>query len=153
MVGRRAAKDIAEFYYHPTDMSEVMAFAYDYEDEFKKLITLKGIGKETIKSLLNYYESYIVPFGEYNFLINDVIPKKKATKQMSIVVTGTFDKSRDEIKEMIENAGHKMSGSVSKNTAFLLAAPGEESTGKYTKAQEVGTPIIHTLKELEDILC
>lgn len=35
---------------------------------------------------------------------------------------------------------------------YELAAPGEESTSKYTKAVEVNTPIIHTLEELEGIL-
>jgi DNA ligase (NAD+) len=152
LVGRRTSKDIAEFYYSPKDMSEVEAFAYDYADGFKKLSTLKGIGKETIASLTEYYGPYIIPFGEYGLNIKDVIPKKKATNQMSIVVTGAFDKSREEIKAMIEDAGHKMAGSVSKSTAYLLAAPGEESTSKYTKAIEVNTTIIHTLEELEEIL-
>lgn len=149
LVGRRTSKDIAEFYYSPKDMSEVEAFAYDYADGFKKLSTLKGIGKETIASLIEYYGPYIIPFGEYGLNIKDVVPKKKTTNQMSIVVTGAFDKSRDEIKAMIEDAGHKMAGSVSKSTAYILI--GEDAGFKADKAKSLGIKEI-SLKELEKIL-
>lgn len=151
LVGRRAAKEIAEFYYNDKT-SEIEAFANDYENGFAKLIKLKGIGKETVASLNKYYESYIVPFGEYGFDIKDVIPKKKATNQLSIVVTGEFEIPRKEIKEIIENAGHKMSSSVTSKTNYLLAAPGEETTSKYKKAKEIGTIIINTINELESVL-
>ena len=152
LVGRRAAKDIAEFYYTGEEYSEVYYFSEDYYNGFKRLKTLKGIGTETINSLLKYYDSYIVPFGNCGFDIKDVVPKKKATNQMTFVITGEFEIGRKEITAKIEEAGHKVSGSVSKKTSYLLAAKGEESTSKYTKAQEVGTTIIHTIKELEEII-
>ena len=151
LVGRRASKDIAEFYYKEGS-HEIEAFSLDYCNNFKKLSKLKGIGKETINSLIKCYHSYIVPFGEYEFTFKDVIPKKKATNQMTFVITGEFEIGRKEITAKIEEAGHKVSGSVSKKTSYLLAAKGEESTSKYTKAQEVGTTIIHTIKELEEII-
>jgi DNA ligase (NAD+) len=151
LVGRRAAKDIAEFYYKEGS-SELAEFAKDHADDFTKLSKLKGIGPETINSLLKYYDSYLVPFGEYGFTFKNVIPKKKATNQMNIVITGEFEISRKEITAMIEEAGHKVSGSVSSKTNYLLAAPGEEGTSKFKKATEIGTKIIHTLKELEEVL-
>lgn len=65
-------------------------------------------------------------------------------KPMSVVVTGKMtgplaSLSRNEMNELIERAGGKSSGSVSKNTGLLVAA--EEGSSKYKKAQDLGVPI------------
>ena len=59
----------------------------------------------------------------------------------TIVISGNFSISRDEMKELIERNGGKNSGSVSGKTAFLLAGskPGPE---KIRKAGELGIPVI-----------
>ncbi|CAN5297384.1 NAD-dependent DNA ligase LigA [soil metagenome] len=57
------------------------------------------------------------------------------------VLTGTLPTlSRDEAGAMIEHAGGKVSGSVSKKTSFVVA--GEEAGSKLVKAQELGVAII-----------
>jgi DNA ligase (NAD+) len=65
-------------------------------------------------------------------------------KPMSVVVTGKMTGplaalSRNEMNELIERAGGKSSGSVSKNTGLLVAA--EEGSSKYQKALDLGVPI------------
>ena len=153
LIGERASKDIAEAYYNNKE-SEIDAFANDYLLGFEKLKEVKGIGPEMIKSLKENFKSMLIPFGNYSkFNITDVVPKKKAVNQFTFVITGEFEIPRKEIKAIIENAGHKVSGSVSSKTSFLLAAPGEEGTTKYKKAKDIGTTIINSLKELEDVLC
>ena len=60
----------------------------------------------------------------------------------TIVISGTFSHhSRDEYKELIEQHGGKNTGSVSKNTSFILAG---ENMGpqKLEKAQKLGVKII-----------
>ena len=59
----------------------------------------------------------------------------------TIVVSGTFSISRDEIKALIEANGGKNSSSVSGKTDFLLAGtkPGPE---KVKKASELGVAVI-----------
>ncbi|BEU96835.1 NAD-dependent DNA ligase LigA [Acidovorax sp. DW039] len=60
---------------------------------------------------------------------------------MTIVLTGTLPTlSRDAAKEMLEAAGAKVSGSVSKKTSYVVA--GEEAGSKLTKAQELGVPVL-----------
>ena len=59
----------------------------------------------------------------------------------TVVLTGTLPTlSREEATAMIEAAGGKTSGSVSKKTDFVLA--GAEAGSKLTKAQEVGVRIL-----------
>ena len=66
-------------------------------------------------------------------------PKPLAGK--TFVLTGTFPTlGRDEAKDMLEAAGAKVSGSVSKKTSYVVA--GAEAGSKLTKAQELGLTIL-----------
>jgi DNA ligase (NAD+) len=66
-------------------------------------------------------------------------PKLLAGK--TLVLTGTLPTlKRDEAKAMIEAAGGKVSGSVSKKTDFVVA--GEEAGSKLEKALELGVVVL-----------
>jgi DNA ligase (NAD+) len=54
---------------------------------------------------------------------------------------------RDEAKEKIRNLGGNVSGSVSKNTDFVVA--GESAGSKLDKAQELGVKVISEEEFLE----
>lgn len=151
LIGYGTAKKIAEFYYDGVNL-EIENFVNDYYNGFEKLKNCKDVGPVTINSLNENYEKFFVPFGQFQFNISDIIPKKIADNQMTFVITGEFEIPRKQIKAMIEEAGHKISGSVSKKTNYLLAAPGEEGTSKYKKAKEINTTIINSLKELEELI-
>ncbi len=70
--------------------------------------------------------------------------KKQRTTQlagMTLVLTGTLPHlTRDEAKDLIEAAGGKVSGSVSKKTTYVVA--GEEAGSKLDKAQELKVPVL-----------
>jgi DNA ligase (NAD+) len=60
---------------------------------------------------------------------------------MTLVLTGTLPTlSRDEAKDLIEAAGGKVAGSVSKKTHFVVA--GSEAGSKLDKARELGISIL-----------
>ncbi len=59
----------------------------------------------------------------------------------TFVITGTLSKPRPDFKKQIESLGGKVSGSVSKNTDYLLA--GEAAGSKLTKAEELGVTVLN----------
>jgi len=71
-------------------------------------------------------------------------PVARAPKPLSgktVVLTGTLPNlTRDAAKEMLEAAGAKVAGSVSKKTDYVVA--GAEAGSKLDKARELGVPVL-----------
>ncbi len=60
---------------------------------------------------------------------------------LSVVLTGTLPTlTRDEAKALLEAAGAKVAGSVSKKTTYVVV--GEEAGSKLDKARELGVPLL-----------
>ncbi len=77
------------------------------------------------------------------FLVTTGKKKERGTALAgkTFVLTGTLaNYSREEVKRMIEDAGGKVSGSVSKKTHYVVA--GEEAGAKLEKARQLGVPVI-----------
>ena len=83
---------------------------------------------ETLRAAGVNFESHAEPVGD-------------ALAGKTFVLTGTLEQfTREEAKAMIEAQGGKVSGSVSKKTAYVVA--GEAAGSKLRKAQELGIPVL-----------
>ena len=63
---------------------------------------------------------------------------------MNFVITGSVEHfaNRNEVKELIEARGGKVTGSVTGKTNYLINNDVEFSSSKNKKARELGIPII-----------
>jgi DNA ligase (NAD+) len=67
----------------------------------------------------------------------------------TFVLTGTLTRPRDLVKKTIEDAGGRVSGSVSKKTDYVVA--GADAGSKLDKAKELGVSVIGE-KDLDELL-
>ena len=150
-IGRHIGKTLAETY---DNMDQIA------DESVENLQKLDGIGEISAKAICSAWSD--AQFLErYHMLktrgVNMTSDRNNKTTGSDIlsglvfVITGTLPSmSREEAKEIIQNNGGKVSGSVSKKTSYLLA--GEAAGSKLTKAQELGVKII-TENELKNMLC
>ena len=144
LIGKSASKDICEHY----SIEELTAI-YNSSDEeaIKSLLKVKDIGETTAKSLIANKE-IIKDLYEYIANVTDIKSNKsQVTNQFTFCITG----QREPFKTIIEEAGHKVSSSVSKKTSALINVNNEQSS-KATKAQDLGIAIITTEEELKKFI-
>ncbi len=116
----------------------------------EQIIECDGIGEEMAESVLEFVRVNEETIARLQELLEPLEPVKKAEahenpfKGKIVVLTGTMSESRGAIKEILENLGAKVSGSVSKKTDFLIY--GEDAGSKYDKAESLG---VKTLTEGE----
>ena len=145
LIGKSTAKDICTTYSFK-ELNEILNKTE--EEAIKELNRIKGIGKETASSLIANKDKFIAMFNSIKEVTDINIKNKTNTTQKSFCITG----QREPFKTIIEQAGHKVTGSVSKKTTALIAADGDLTTTKAIKAKELNIPIIHTEKNLKEFL-
>lgn len=147
MIGSRAAQILADKY---GTIDNLMAATAE------ELSQINEIGEKMSVSLVEYFSqeksrALIERFKEYGVKTDYVSTKTDNNLEgKTFVLTGTLPTlKRSEAKAMIENHGGKVSGSVSKNTDYVVA--GEEAGSKLDKANDLGITVI-TEEELLKIL-
>jgi DNA ligase (NAD+) len=113
--------------------------------------TIEGIGAERSNSILQWYAKESNQSGLQK-LLDEVTLQKVAPADtgggscagLTFVITGDVHhfKNRDEFKAYVESQGGKVTGSVSKKTAFLVNNDVESASSKNRKAKELGVPIL-----------
>lgn len=124
----------------------------------EQLVTVDEIGERIARSVTTYfanplYSNFVQRLRQYGlqFSLSEeaLAAKTDKLKGLTIVISGTFElHSRDEYKAMILQNSGKNSGSVSKNTDYILAG---ENMGpaKLEKAQKLGVKVIDERTFLE----
>ena len=72
-------------------------------------------------------------------------------KDVTFVITGSVEHfaNRNEVKEVIESKGGKVTGSVTAKTNYLINNDVNSTSSKNKKAKELGIPIITETEFLE----
>ena len=113
----------------------------------EELEAIEGIGPIVADSVVNYFKQtrnqrLIQQILDGGVKLETTGPKKTGRlKDTVFVLTGTLQGfTRSQAKERIKAAGGKVSGSVSRNTDYLVT--GESPGSKLNKAKELGVKII-----------
>ncbi|HEX2011874.1 MAG TPA: NAD-dependent DNA ligase LigA, partial [Roseateles sp.] len=141
-VGETTAKDLAR---HFGAMDRMM------DARLEELLEVRDVGPVVAQSIRTFFEqphnrevveqlrAAGIHWPEGGGALGEQGPRPLLGK--TLVLTGTLPTlSRDTAKELIENAGGKVSGSVSKKTHYVIA--GEEAGSKLDKARELGVAVL-----------
>ncbi|MCQ2279757.1 MAG: NAD-dependent DNA ligase LigA [Bacteroidales bacterium] len=140
-VGETTAKKLARHFKNIDRLSSAT------KDE---LLEVNDVGDRVADSIIDFFnnpENLEIVIRLRNAGLHFELTEEEATpianilEGKSIVVSGVFSISRDDIKKMIEQYGGKNVSSISKNTSYVLAG---EKMGpeKRKKAESLGVPII-----------
>ena len=115
----------------------------------EELLQVNDVGPVVAESITNFFseahnQSVMNALIDAGIRWHETEGKQQSSGKLSgktLVLTGTLPTmSRDSAKELIEAAGGKVSGSVSKKTDYVVA--GTEAGSKLDKAQELGVAIL-----------
>lgn len=140
-VGESTAKEIARHF------GSIDAVAAASKED---LLAVQDVGEVIAQSVVDFFadQRHIIEIQRLkaaglrlSLEPQDEAADSDALAGMTIVVSGNFSISRDEMKALIERHGGRNSGSVSGKTSFLLAGdkPGPE---KVRKCAELGVRIV-----------
>ena len=144
LLGKSASKMIAESVDYEFGIW-MKQMAVGGAEHFKYL---PGVGNALINSLNNYFNEHCSDIWELSKEFTFTTKEKTILSNTSLngktfVITGSLHKfeNRDKVKKAIEDCGGKVTGSVSKNTSFLVCNE-DAGSSKSKKAHELGVPVI-----------
>ncbi|WP_027814834.1 NAD-dependent DNA ligase LigA [Paraburkholderia bannensis] len=141
-VGESTAKDLARYF---GSLDPIM------DASIEQLLEVKDVGPIVAESIHQFFaeehnrtviEQLRAP-GKVTWVEGPPAPKAPVgvLAGKTVVLTGTLPTlTRDAAKEMLEAAGAKVAGSVSKKTDYVVA--GADAGSKLAKAEELGVPVL-----------
>ena len=146
-VGERTAEFLAEHF------ASIDALMKASEEELQDV---NEVGPRIAKSIVEFFQEprnreLVEQLGKAGLTFSGK-KKERGTKLAgkTFVLTGTLSRySRDEAKKLIEDAGGRVSGSVSRKTDYVVA--GADAGSKLDKAKELGVAVIGE-KEMEGLV-
>ena len=141
-VGPTAARAIAASF-GSMEALRTAALAEDYE----RFTYVDGIGEVIATAVMEFFATdwrlaIIDAWAQAGVTMADEVSENSTLLEgVTIVVTGTLEQyTRDSAKEAILSRGGKSTGSVSKNTDYLVA--GGNAGSKLTRAEELGVTVL-----------
>jgi DNA ligase (NAD+) len=146
-VGERTAQFLAE---HFGSMDALMQAS---EEELEEV---NEVGPRIAQSIVEFFQepknrALVRQLQDLGLRLTGIKKQRGTTLAgKTFVLTGTLAHfTRDEAKKLIEDAGGRVSGSVSKKTDYVVA--GDDAGSKLDKAKELGVKVIGE-KEMQELL-
>ena len=152
-VGMQTAKDLARHFksmdaLEAAQPGDLLVTKVGKKGGISYEAVISGVGIEVSESILSFFSDpnhrdwvKAMRAAGLNLVEAAAASSVQGVSGKTFVLTGTLPTlGRDEARDMIEKAGGKVSGSVSKNTHYVVA--GEEAGSKLTKAQELGVAVL-----------
>lgn len=129
-------------------------FQYDYEAisnaNVEELGQIEGVGDVIADAVHRYFSSeknlMMVKrlFDELDIVVEKVDESSQNLKDVIVVITGSVElfENRNALKEVIEQKGGKVTGSVTAKTTYLINNDITSNSSKNKKAKELGVTII-----------
>ncbi len=117
-----------------------------YKVPKEKFYEIEGFGPEMVKSIEEFVQVNKEKIEKLIEILKPTEPKKEEEVQNSplahktVVLTGQMRMPRSTIKELLERAGAHVTNSVSHHTDFVFY--GENPGSKFTKAKQLGVPVV-----------
>lgn len=145
--GKSTSKDLAAY------CKDIDRFYEIVEYGAREFLKINGIGESLVESLNDWYSSsdFINAFVLTDRYIKFDVANNKKEKSGNIdltgktyVITGSLNhfKSREELKDLIESLGGKVSGSVSAKTTALINNDVNSNSSKNNKAKSLNVAIV-----------
>lgn len=141
LIGKTASKEIAKFFNNDYEKFRTDGIVTNYSQ-------IDGFGDNMNQSLHDYLRKNHMMIStladEFIFETKNESSNNVDLSNKTFVITGSLKryKNRDELVNIIEQLGGKVSGSVSSKTSYLINNDVESISGKNKKAKELGVPII-----------
>lgn len=141
LVGRTASKEIAKFFNYDNEKFRTHGIVTHYSQ-------IDGFGDNMNQSLHNYLRENHMMIStladEFIFETKSENSNNVDLSNKTFVITGSLNhyKNRNELVNIIEQLGGKVSGSVSLKTNYLINNDTESNSSKNKKAHDFGIPII-----------
>ena len=145
-VGESTAKDLAK---HFGTLDALMGVDAESAATEEQLLQVPDVGPIVARSVHTFFQQphnreVVEQLRACGVTWPEGAPTERGPQVLAgktIVLTGTLPTlSRDAAKDMLEAAGAKVSGSVSKKTSYVVA--GEDAGSKLAKAEELGVPVL-----------
>ena len=116
-----------------------------FEVDYEQTINVDGFGEEIAKSLEEFIRVNKTRISNLIQILDIQKPKKEETidsvfSDKTVVITGTMALPRDEIQDILERHGAKITKSVSKKTDFVVY--GKDAGSKFDKAKKIGVKLL-----------
>ena len=150
LIGKTVGKDLSKRFGSYSEFREAVESGFDFTN-------FGGYGWEMHKAISDF------DYSELDYIVDNYLQIKENIKEdnelklkgLTFCVTGKVHiwKNRDSLSAFIESLGGKVTGSVSKNTNYLINNDINSTSAKNKKAQELDIPILseEDFKKIFDI--